>query len=173
MQEVYWILLSAPTPAEGVIEAGWGRGRNWTVIQPQRSQPIPRGALQGRWPYRVVPNWGKRPGLFTPRKPVFLCRLLPGGMGPWARSFSSAEGNSPGKKGTAAAVSTQQSPLPAEGEWMLQACRGSVHLTISITLGQGSREAQAKGPAAPRKVESVQIWAPRLPSSLPASPAAP
>lgn len=43
------------------------RGRNWAVIQTQQQlQQTLWGALELEWPFRVVPNWSKRSGLYTP-----------------------------------------------------------------------------------------------------------
>lgn len=103
---VSWVLLSAPSPTEGVKEAGWGRGRSWTVMQPQRSQPILRAARSRGWPYRVVPSWGKGMRPCTPHKAVILSRLLPGRGRTLGNSLEQRD---------CSVTGCQLSPLPAVG----------------------------------------------------------
>lgn len=58
LRGVSWGLFSQIASVELLRKQNWAE-RRWTVIQSHhRSQPIPQGALELKWPLGIVQSWG-------------------------------------------------------------------------------------------------------------------
>lgn len=72
----YWEVIPQDHTFEKQGEGRLDRDRSWSAMQLQRrTQPIPWGALDPRWPFKVVPNFS--PQTVVPPQPVIGWGLLP------------------------------------------------------------------------------------------------